>query len=68
MSKEIVSNKKRHWANKKILHKIEEFCNEYPELRFNQVMSIIGYDGDDFYEESEATLEKIIYGIKLAEE
>ena len=65
--------KKRQAANLEILNKIEAAIMHFPDLRFGQILSILGiieyqrdpasFDGigvkDPFYEESVVTLERI---------
>lgn len=54
--------KLRHRLNKKILEYIGNIADKYPELRFCQIMSILGLETkqDRFYEESYDTYQKII--------
>ena len=48
--------------NLMILHAIEQRIQEYPELRFIQLLWTLGICSaeDRFYEESEATLKKVL--------
>ena len=54
--------KLRLWSNEKILELIGKFAKENPDLRFWQIMSILGYETnpDKFYEESYDTYQQMI--------
>lgn len=49
----------RQAANKQILKIIEELVNNNSQLRFCQILTILGLDDDRFMEESVDTLEAI---------
>ena len=49
----------RQAANKQILKIIEELVDNNSQLRFCQILSILGLDSDRFMEESADTLEAI---------
>jgi hypothetical protein len=51
------SKSERLEYNLEILELLKDFAEQNPELRFSQIMSIVG--DLDFYEESKDTLEKI---------
>ena len=51
--------KLRQKANKEILSIIENLVNENSQLRFCQILTILGLDNDRFMEESVDTLEAI---------
>ena len=59
----------RKAANEDILEILSDFVAAYPEMRFMQILSVLGLSFDEsndrFYEESEETLEKVNekYGI-----
>lgn len=47
----------RKEANEKILSKIAKIVDDYPDLRFNQILRGLAINPDkDFYDESEVTL------------
>ena len=49
----------RQAANKQILKIIEELVDNNSQLRFCQILTILGFDSDRFMEESVDTLEAI---------
>ena len=59
----------RQTCNEDILEILSDFVAAYPEMRFMQILSVLGLSFDEsndrFYEESEETLEKVNekYGI-----
>ena len=59
----------RQTCNEDILEILSDFVAAYPEMRFMQILSVLGLSIDEsndrFYEESEETLEKVNekYGI-----
>ena len=57
--------KQRQSANLNILQDIKFIIEQYPELRFCQILSILGLDKDKFNEESVVTLNKV--RMKVAE-
>ena len=65
--KKSIDNRKA--ANEDILEILSDFVSAYPEMRFMQILSVLGLSFDEsndrFYEESEDTLEKVNekYGI-----
>lgn len=56
----------RQEANRKLVKKISEMVEAYPELRFHQLLMINGISNgkDQFYEESEVTLNNFSNGCK----
>jgi hypothetical protein len=46
---------KRQEYNRKILEKLTKVVDENPELRFSQILHVLGADEMLFYEESETT-------------
>ena len=52
--------KERQSSNLEILSFIHNIVEEYPELRFCQILSILKLDKDRFYEESSDTLKNIV--------
>lgn len=47
----------RQESNKEILKKLEYYVEQYPDMRFCQLLYMLGfYNGDKFYEESVTTL------------
>lgn len=60
ISKEIETKlENRQAANKQILKIIEELVDNNSQLRFCQILTILGLDSDRFMEESVDTLEAI---------
>jgi hypothetical protein len=57
--------KQRQSANLNILQDIKFIIEQYPDLRFTQILSILNLDKDNFYEESVVTLNKV--RMKVAE-
>jgi hypothetical protein len=57
--------KQRQSANLNILTDLKFIVEQYPELRFCQILSILGLDKDKFNEESVVTLNKV--RMKVAE-
>jgi hypothetical protein len=57
--------KQRQSANLNILQDIKFIIEQYPDLRFTQILSILNLDKDNFYEESTVTLNKV--RMKVAE-
>ena len=51
--------KLRQKANKEILNIIEKLVNDNSQLRFCQILTILGMDDDKFMEESVDTLARI---------
>lgn len=53
----------RQESNKEILKKLEYYIEQYPDMRFCQLLYMLGImDGTDkFYEESNTTLVNLIY-------
>lgn len=49
----------RQWSNEAIISKISDIIRTHPELRFCQILSILGLDKDRFYEESIDTLNDV---------
>lgn len=50
----------RHDTNLEILDKLKEYIEKYPDMRFCQLLHMLGfYNGDKFYEESITTLVNI---------
>lgn len=49
---------RQHW-NFKIIILLGRIITKYPELRFCQILSILGLDKDNFYEEPDETWKKI---------
>jgi len=49
---------RQHW-NFKIIILLGRIIAKYPELRFCQILSILGLDKDNFYEEPDETWKKI---------
>ena len=56
--------------NIKILDIVKQLAYEYPDMRFHQLLMAIGatIDGDQFYEESKVTLNRIRKTIKDKQE
>lgn len=50
---------KRHEYNLKIQKEVSKLINKYPELRYGQIMVILGIDNLDFNEEPWVTYEKM---------
>ena len=52
---------KRHESNKKIIERLGEIADAFPDFRFWQIIYFLGYETtpDRFYEESCDTLESI---------
>ena len=60
VDKEIKNKLKlRHKANKEILSIIENLVNDNSQLRFCQILTILGLDNEMFMEESVDTLARI---------
>lgn len=56
---------KRRWNNCKILWEMFKIFLKY-DLRFCQLLSILGLDSDNFYEEPDKTLKRIRdYNLKI---
>lgn len=52
----------RHDTNLEILDKLKEYVEKYPDMRFCQLLHMLGfYNGDKFYEESITTLVNITW-------
>lgn len=49
----------RQWSNEAIISKINDIIRTHPELRFCQILTILGLDKDRFYEESIDTLNDV---------
>lgn len=49
----------RQWSNEAIMSKISDIIRTHPELRFCQILTILGLDKDRFYEESIDTLNDV---------
>ena len=67
--KKSIDNRKA--ANEDILEILSDFVAAYPEMRFMQILSVLGLSFDEsndrFYEESEETLEKVNEKVKHME-
>jgi hypothetical protein len=49
----------RQESNKEIVEILNKIVEDYPEMRFCQILTILSLDRDRFYEESCDTLKKI---------
>lgn len=54
----------RQECNKEILSILTDIVEKYPELRFQQILSILNIDNDGFYIESCDTLEYLKNRVK----
>lgn len=52
----------RQEINREIIKQISEFNEEHPDLRFDQILWILGIENgqDNFYRESQATLDDVL--------
>lgn len=58
----------RHKDNLKIIHRIVEIMDNYPEIRFQQILyayNIVEEGKDKFYEEPSETLRKLNHNILM---
>lgn len=63
MSIQTVKIKRRQECNNKIIQRLSEYVNKYPEIRFLQALynlDIVKVNEDQWYEESQDTLENMI--------
>ena len=49
----------RQENNRRIIEQITKIVDTYPDLRFCQILSILGLDTDRFHEEPNVTLNRI---------
>lgn len=59
-------NTNRYIYNKKIVEIINSWIENYPDLRFNQILADLHLDNplEDFHEESDITYNKIIQSLR----